>query len=190
MLRALGEDLEADRASLGARRRPAAPAAGEPPRLADALRAMDGDLVFGDGLADLDARMTRTVADRRAARAERSRLARLHRARARDAAARREGRAAAAAEAAQTAPAAAARDDPRLERYARMLKMHVPYGAVRAKMEADGRAAKESEIPNFKGSDLGRFPLVSVDFWTSDHLSERSRSVDVFSERACAEHAR
>ena len=41
-------------------------------------------------------------------------------------------------------------------------------------------AAKESEIPNFKGSDLGRCPLVSADFWTSDHLSERSRSVDVF----------
>ena len=40
------------------------------------------------------------------------------------------------------------------------------------------RAGKESEIPNFKGSDLGRFPLVSADFWTSDHLSERSRSVD------------
>ena len=43
------------------------------------------------------------------------------------------------------------------------------------------RAAKESEIPNFKGSDLGRFPLVSADFWTSDHLSERSRSMDAFS---------
>jgi len=42
------------------------------------------------------------------------------------------------------------------------------------------RAGKESEIPNFKGSDLGRFPLVSADFWTSDHLSERSRSVDAF----------
>ena len=42
------------------------------------------------------------------------------------------------------------------------------------------RAAKESEIPNFKGSSLGRFPLVSADFWTSDHLSERSRSVDAF----------
>jgi hypothetical protein len=42
------------------------------------------------------------------------------------------------------------------------------------------RAAKESEIPNFKGSYLGRFPLVSADFWTSDHLSERSRSVDAF----------
>ena len=43
------------------------------------------------------------------------------------------------------------------------------------------RAAKESEIPNFKGSYLGRFPLVSADFWTSDHLSEQSRSVDAFS---------
>jgi len=42
-------------------------------------------------------------------------------------------------------------------------------------------AAKESEIPNFKGSDLGRFPLALADFWTSDHLSERPRSVDVFS---------
>ena len=42
-------------------------------------------------------------------------------------------------------------------------------------------AAQESEIPNFKGSYLGRFPLVSADFWTSDHLSERSRSVDAFS---------
>jgi hypothetical protein len=42
------------------------------------------------------------------------------------------------------------------------------------------RAGKESEIPNFKGSSLGRFPLVSADSWTSDHLSERSRSVDAF----------
>ena len=43
-----------------------------------------------------------------------------------------------------------------------------------------GGAGQESEIPNFKGSYLGRFPLVSADFWTSDHLSERCRSVDVF----------
>ena len=43
------------------------------------------------------------------------------------------------------------------------------------------RAGQESEIPNFKGSYLGHFPLVSADFWTSDHLSERSRSVDAFS---------
>ena len=44
------------------------------------------------------------------------------------------------------------------------------------------RAAQESEIPNFKGSYLGRFPLVLADFWTSDHLSERSRSVGAVSE--------
>ena len=37
------------------------------------------------------------------------------------------------------------------------------------------RAAKGCENPNFKGSYLGRFPLVMADFWTSDHLSERSR---------------
>ena len=50
----------------------------------------------------------------------------------------------------------------------------------------DDRAAQESEIPNFKGSYLGRFPLVSADFWTDDHLSERSRSVGAVSEtRAC-----
>ena len=46
--------------------------------------------------------------------------------------------------------------------------------------DVDARAAQESEIPNFKGSDLGRFPLVLADFWTSDHLSERSRSVNAF----------
>ena len=45
---------------------------------------------------------------------------------------------------------------------------------------AAARAGQESEIPNFKGSSLGRFPLVSADFWTSDHLSERSRSVNAF----------
>ena len=54
---------------------------------------------------------------------------------------------------------------------------------------AEARAGKESEIPNFKGSSLGRCPLVSADLWTSDHLSERSRRVDAFFlERA--EHAR
>ena len=46
--------------------------------------------------------------------------------------------------------------------------------------KAERGAGKESEIPNFKGSDLGRFPLVSADFWTSDHLSERPRSVGAF----------
>ena len=45
---------------------------------------------------------------------------------------------------------------------------------------AAARAGQESEIPNFKGSFLGRFPLVSADFWTSDHLSERSRGVNAF----------
>ena len=43
-----------------------------------------------------------------------------------------------------------------------------------------GRAGQESEIPNFKASYLGRFPLVLADFWTSDRLSERFRSVDAF----------
>ena len=38
------------------------------------------------------------------------------------------------------------------------------------------RAGKGCEIPNFKGSYLGRFPLVWADFWTSEHLSERSRT--------------
>ena len=52
------------------------------------------------------------------------------------------------------------------------------------------RAGNESEIPNFKGSSLGRFSLVLADFWTSDHLSERSRSMDAFLERARAEHSR
>ena len=41
-------------------------------------------------------------------------------------------------------------------------------------------AGNESDIPSFKGPYLGRFPLVSADFWTSDHLSKRSRSVDDF----------
>ena len=47
--------------------------------------------------------------------------------------------------------------------------------------EALPRAGQESEIPNFKASYLGRFPLVSADFWTSDHLLDWSRSVDAFS---------
>ena len=38
---------------------------------------------------------------------------------------------------------------------------------------------KGAKVANFKGSYLGRFPLVLADFWTSDHLSERSRSMDV-----------
>ena len=48
--------------------------------------------------------------------------------------------------------------------------------AMRRAVQVLSRAAKESEIPNFKGSYLGRFPLVLANFWTSDHLSERSRT--------------
>jgi len=54
------------------------------------------------------------------------------------------------------------------------------YSSVSAQ-KVEAGAAQESEIPNFKGSDLGRFPLDSADLWTSDHLSERSRSVDACS---------
>ena len=43
-------------------------------------------------------------------------------------------------------------------------------------MNASSRAGKGCEIPNFKGWYLGHFPLVSADFWTSEHLSERSRT--------------
>jgi hypothetical protein len=50
----------------------------------------------------------------------------------------------------------------------------------RALLNVANGAGQESEIPNFKGSFLGRFPLVSADFWTSDHLSEQSRSVNAF----------
>ena len=39
-------------------------------------------------------------------------------------------------------------------------------------------AGNGRDVPDFKGSDLGRFPLASADSWTSDHVSERSRSVD------------
>ena len=40
---------------------------------------------------------------------------------------------------------------------------------------------KGAKLANFKGSYLGRFPLVSADFSTNDHPSERYRSVNVFS---------
>ena len=58
----------------------------------------------------------------------------------------------------------------------------VPHEADADKILVVPRAGKECEIPNFKGSSyLGRVPLVLADFWTSDHPSERSRSVDAFS---------
>ena len=41
------------------------------------------------------------------------------------------------------------------------------FGERDAAATAMAGAAQESEIPNFKGSFLGRFPLVSDDFWTS-----------------------
>ena len=50
-----------------------------------------------------------------------------------------------------------------------------PLRLFEADAQAQIRAGKGCEIPNFKGSYLGRFPLVSADFWTRDHLSERSR---------------
>ena len=45
------------------------------------------------------------------------------------------------------------------------------------------RAAKGCEILNFEGSYLGQIPLVSAHFWTSDHLSSSSRTVNAFSDR-------
>ena len=41
---------------------------------------------------------------------------------------------------------------------------------------------RERRWPTSNRSSLGRFPLVSADFWTSDHLSERSRSEGAVSE--------
>ena len=40
---------------------------------------------------------------------------------------------------------------------------------------------KVREIPNFRGSSLGRFPLDLAHFWTSDRLSGSSRKMDPFS---------
>ena len=44
----------------------------------------------------------------------------------------------------------------------------------------DGDVRRGRRARNSKGSDLGRVPLVSADFSTSDHRSERSRRVDAF----------
>ena len=76
------------------------------------------------------------------------------------------------------------RDAPRISRAA------APPLEAMSVVEDDGKLEKLKLAPNAeigaaKGSDLGRFPLVSADFWTSDHLSERSRSVGaVFETRA------
>ena len=53
-----------------------------------------------------------------------------------------------------------------------------PFDSLRLYARIHTGAAKR--MPNFKGSDLGRFPLVPADFGTSDHLWERSRRVDAF----------
>ena len=59
------------------------------------------------------------------------------------------------------------------------------------KRRARTGAGKARDAPDFKGSELGRFPLVLADFWTSDHRSERSRRVDaLFGTRARAERSR
>ena len=64
-------------------------------------------------------------------------------------------------------------------------KIDAPYGdqidlepAVDAFHAGQQKGAK---VANFKGSYLGRFPLVLADFWTSAHLSARSRSMIVAS---------
>jgi len=60
-----------------------------------------------------------------------------------------------------------------------------PVVFAEAEPVGDG-AAKEGA-----DASLGRFPLVSANFWTSDHRSERSRRADAFfGTRARAEHAR
>jgi hypothetical protein len=51
--------------------------------------------------------------------------------------------------------------------------------SLERKFLAPGGAGKGCDIPDCKGSELGRFPLVSADFWTSDHpfgtVSKRGR---------------
>ena len=52
------------------------------------------------------------------------------------------------------------------------------------------RAGKESEIPNFKGSDLGRFPLVRLIFGRAIISRNGLEAWMLFPERARAEHSR
>ena len=67
-----------------------------------------------------------------------------------------------------------------------LLVLCVSIGGIMFSIEATATfyatagAAKESDIPDFKGSYLGRFPLVSADLWTSDRLSGWPRSVNAF----------
>ena len=55
-------------------------------------------------------------------------------------------------------------------------------GANVALADRDGLTQGSKRVrrwPTSNRSSLGRFPLVLADFWTSDRLSERSRSMDV-----------
>ena len=61
----------------------------------------------------------------------------------------------------------------RIQPFGAFVRMENGYGdgLVHVSQMCSYRAGKGCENPNFKGSYLGRFPLVSADFWTSDHLS-------------------
>jgi hypothetical protein len=59
-----------------------------------------------------------------------------------------------------------------------------PFDSLRLYARVHTGAAKR--MPNFEGSDLGRFPLVSADFRTSGPLPERCRRVDAFLPKARA----
>ena len=73
---------------------------------------------------------------------------------------------------------AALRPPPTLgvERHVAAMPVELGGNAKLPELRVWDRAGKGCEIPNFKGSYLGRFPLVLADFSTSDHLSERSRT--------------
>ena len=55
-----------------------------------------------------------------------------------------------------------------------------PAGEKSTRLSGGEKRGNIEGCDNFKGSSLGRVPLVSADSWTSDHLSERSRSVGAF----------
>ena len=59
-----------------------------------------------------------------------------------------------------------------------------------ARLAADARAGQESEIPNFKGSYLGRFPLVRLMFGRASISRNGLEAWMLFPERARVEHSR
>jgi myosin heavy subunit len=95
---------------------------------------------------------------------------------------------------------AATSRNPNSSRFGKFLKLYFDGGGrlrgggletyllevARVVRQAPGRAGKARDMVNFS---LGRFPLVSADSWTSDHPSERPRSVDVFFRIARARNA-